>query len=403
MKPRRRYVLRRPPLPLGDEAPGQRELAAVQDVVHAFLNADRPEEAFQFALDRVGPVVGAAFASVYVREGASELMRLVAAHNWPERYRPWLAEVRVRVGFGPSGEAASERRVIEVPDVFADPDLEDWQDVARELGFGALVALPLPSSTGAAGTVTFYFTAWSDFTTERRLLLRLVADLMASAAEKTQLLERVRRAEAAAVEALTELDKQYIAVSGARRTAREFIANAVDALQPALDAAAREAPSAASALRILEDLVLLSEVDDGALDIAVADFDARAPLRDAMAVVSAWEPAAALQAEEPGHELPPARGDRDKTTLILARLLARAASARSGQPVRAVLSRVGDTISYRIPGRPGEDVRWRLAAALAAVQEATLEPDPGDATMVVLTLPIGGDRDGESNREEQSE
>ena len=91
--------------------------------MHAFLHADRPEDAFQFALDRVGPVVGASFASVYLVDGASELMRLIAAHNWPEQHRPWLAEVRVRVGFGPSGEAASERRVIEVPDVFADPDL----------------------------------------------------------------------------------------------------------------------------------------------------------------------------------------------------------------------------------------------------------------------------------------
>ena len=43
-------------------------------------------------------------------------------------------------GFGPSGEAASDRRIIQVPDVFADPSLEDWQEVASELGFKALVA-----------------------------------------------------------------------------------------------------------------------------------------------------------------------------------------------------------------------------------------------------------------------
>ena len=109
-------------------------------------------------------------------------MRLAAAHNWPEQHRPWLAEVRVRVGFGPSGEAASERRVIEVPDVFADADLEDWQDVARELGFSAIVSLPLQSATAVLGAVTFYFRAWDDFTLERRGLLRLVADLMVACA-----------------------------------------------------------------------------------------------------------------------------------------------------------------------------------------------------------------------------
>jgi len=93
---------------------------AVREVIHAFLTADRPEEVYQFALERVSPLVGATFASVYLVDGASELMRLGAAYNWPQRFRPWLGEARVRLGFGPSGEAASERRTIEVPDVFAE-------------------------------------------------------------------------------------------------------------------------------------------------------------------------------------------------------------------------------------------------------------------------------------------
>src|SRR5581483_6180325 len=134
-----------------------RELMAVREIVQAFLTADRPEEVFRFALERVSPLVGATFASVYLIDGASELMRLAAAYNWPSRYEPWLGEMRVRLGFGPSGEAASERRAIEVPDVFADPHLEDWQEVASELGFRALIALPLQTNNRLLGAVTFYF------------------------------------------------------------------------------------------------------------------------------------------------------------------------------------------------------------------------------------------------------
>ena len=110
---------------------GLRELIAIREIVHAFLTADRPEEVFQFALDRVSPLVGASFACVYLVDGASELMRLAAVHNWPERFAPFLGEMRVRLGFGPSGEAASERRVIEVPDVHADPSLEDWAEAEK--------------------------------------------------------------------------------------------------------------------------------------------------------------------------------------------------------------------------------------------------------------------------------
>ena len=78
-----------------------RELVVVREIAHAFLTADRPEEVFQFALERVCPLLGASFASVYLVDGASELMRLAAAYNWPERYRPWLGEVRVAPGFLP--------------------------------------------------------------------------------------------------------------------------------------------------------------------------------------------------------------------------------------------------------------------------------------------------------------
>ena len=71
--------------------------------------------------------------------------------------RAFLGQMRVRLGFGPSGEAASERRTIEVLDVFADPTLEDWQEVATELGFRSFVALPLQTAQAVLGTVTFYF------------------------------------------------------------------------------------------------------------------------------------------------------------------------------------------------------------------------------------------------------
>ena len=77
-------------------------------------------------------------------------MRLAAVHNWPEKYARFLGQMRVRLGFGPSGEAASERRIIEVLDVFADPSLEDWQEVANELGFRSFVALPLQTADGRA-------------------------------------------------------------------------------------------------------------------------------------------------------------------------------------------------------------------------------------------------------------
>ncbi len=197
MTPAPRRRIWRTPTPETGLPPADRDAQLLRDLTHALLRAERADEALQFALDRTCPAVGAQLGSVFLLDGASELMRLVAAHAWPERWQPWLGEMRVRVGFGPSGEAVSERRVIEVPDVLADPSLEDWQEVAGELGFRALVALPLITNQRVEGAATFYFAAAGGPEPRVRGLLRAAADVMAAIAEKQGLLDRLRRAEAA--------------------------------------------------------------------------------------------------------------------------------------------------------------------------------------------------------------
>jgi GAF domain-containing protein len=172
-------------------------LAVVSEIAHAISRADDPAEAFQFAIDRAAPAVGATLGAVFVLDPGAELMRAAAAHNWPDRWRPWLGEMRVRVGFGPAGEAASERRLIAVPDVFADPGLEDWQEVARELGFRALVSLPLEAGGLVLGAVSFYFTAPGTPDAAAKALMRTVADLLAVIAERDALRTRLRHAQAA--------------------------------------------------------------------------------------------------------------------------------------------------------------------------------------------------------------
>ena len=369
--PRRRYATRTPRTPVAAELPAHRELVAVREIVHAFLRADRPEDVFQFALERVSPVVGASFASVYLVDGASELMRLVAASNWPAKYRPWLGEIRVRVGFGPSGEAASERRIIEVPDVFADPDLEDWHDVARELGFRAIVALPLQTAQRVLGTVTFYFNDPGGFTAEKRGLLRIVADQMAATAEKAELLDEMRRTNAALVESNAELERQYLAVVDARRVKDEFLANVSSELRTPLTAVlgnlsilaeqisgplteeqGNELEQARIAserlLELIDGLLEFTALRRGALDVVVEEFDPRVPLRDAMRAAKGIPDGVQLIAEEPVLALPLMRSDRRKITRIIASLLSNAFKFTPAGEVRASVNVSNGTVEYRV-------------------------------------------------------
>ncbi|MEO7965007.1 MAG: GAF domain-containing sensor histidine kinase, partial [Gemmatimonadaceae bacterium] len=320
---------------------------AVREIVHAFLNADRPEEVFQFALERVSPLVGASFASVYLVDGVSELMHLVAAYNWPERFRPWLGKMRVRLGFGPSGEAAAERRVIEVPDVFADPDLEDWVEVAKELGFRAIVALPLQTASKVLGAVTFYFEETGGRGAESRGLMRIVADQMAATAEKSSLIDQLRRTNAALTEANAELEQQYAAVVEARSVKDDFLANIshelrtpltsvlgyVSILQEELSGPLTDgqhvdlhhAKRAGERLLVLiEDLLELTTLKRGDVEVTIDEFDPFEALREAVDATPGRGGEVEIVIEEPPVFLPRMRSDRRKIIKILASLLSNA-------------------------------------------------------------------------------
>ncbi|HWZ59326.1 MAG TPA: GAF domain-containing sensor histidine kinase, partial [Gemmatimonadaceae bacterium] len=347
-----------------------RELVAVREIVHAFLTADRPEDVFRFALERVSPVVGATFASVYLIDGASELMRLAAAYNWPRRHQPWLGEMRVRLGFGPSGEAASERRAIEVPDVMADGGLEDWQEVAAELGFRALIALPLQTARGVLGTVTFYFAEAGAFSSERRGLLRIVAGQMAATAEKAALIDQLRRANAALTASKAELEEHVLAVLEARRVKDEFLTNVTHELRTPLTAVmgylsllqeeysgpltehqrsdvgmAREASE-----RLLGLIDMLLEITTGTQPstVKVESFDPREPIRDAVATTRGRSRETALVIDDPTAPEPLMRSDRAKITRILECLLSNAYKFTASGVVTVSLKVSGGCAIYRV-------------------------------------------------------
>ena len=350
-----------------------RELMAVREIVRAFLTADRPEDVFQLALDRVSPLVGASFACVYLIDSESELMRLAAVHNWPERFAPFLGEMRVRVGFGPSGKAASERRAIEVADVFANDALEDWQEVAEELGFRALVALPLQTSDAVLGTVTFYFAQTWESSHEAQQLLRTVADQMAATAEKARLIEDLRRANAHLADSNTELERQNVALIEARRVKDEFLANISHELRTPLTAVigyislmlegsagpvtaeqqstlGQVKGSSEQLLRLIDDLLDLTTMRRGGLEVEHSTFDPAEPLREALEELSSRPRSDAVALETHAPEgLPPMRSDRKKIVKLLVTLIANAYKFTPAGTVRVSVSPRGPSrVVYRI-------------------------------------------------------
>jgi signal transduction histidine kinase len=318
----------------------------------------------------VSPLVGASFACVYLVDGASELMRLAAVHNWPEKFTPFLGEMRVRLGFGPSGEAAAERRVIEVPDVMADPSLEDWAEVAHELGFRAIVALPLQTGDGVLGAVAFYFEEAGAINPETRSLLRMVADQMAATAQKARLIEDLRRANAALIDSNAELERQYVVLLEARRVKDEFLANISHELRTPLTAVmgylalmdeglagpvtdeqrrtlSQVKTSSQQLLELIGDLLELTTLKRGGLEIKAAAFDIRDPLHDALASTRGRSESVGLRVREPDQRILMV-SDRRKIAKLLVALLSNAYKFTSSGEIRISVSLAGDHVVYTV-------------------------------------------------------
>lgn len=349
---------------------GIRELMAIREIAHAFHTAKRPEEVFQFALDRVSPLVGASFACVYAIEGESDVMKLVAVHNWPQRYAKFLRQMTVRVGTGPSGEAASEQRAIEVPDVFADPTLTDWQEIAMELGFRSFIAVPLQTADSVRGAVTFYFAAPHAIVAETRYLTRLVADQMAASADKARLIQQLEATNRALVASNEQLERQNTDLLEAKRAKDEFLANISHELRTPLTAvlgyisvmqdglAGPMTSEQRATLQVVRDaseellglignLLELTALKRGAVEQAADEVDPRELLQDAISASIGPRPGVRFEVAAPG-EMGIMQTDRRAVTRALTALLDNAFKfTRSGR-VEASVEVVGDRVVYEV-------------------------------------------------------
>jgi signal transduction histidine kinase len=341
----------------------------VREIVHAFHTAERPGDVYQFALDRVSPLVGASFACVYLVEEDSELMKLAAVHNWPQRYAKFLSQLRVKLGAGPSGLAAAERRVIEVPDVFNDVSADDWREVATELGFRSIVALPLQSGAQVIGAISFYFKEPGIPSAESRHLFQMVADQMAATAEKSRLIDDLRASNTALATSNAELERQYLALLDARRVKDEFLSNISHELRTPLTTVigyislmqegvagpvtpdqqqtlAHVKASSEHLLSLIGDLLELTTLRRGGGEVSVSRFDIRDPMQEVLDSTPGRRPDVLLDVTMP----PPTIIETDRRLLgkILSALLSNAYKFTHEGHVTVAGTVSGDRVRYTV-------------------------------------------------------
>jgi signal transduction histidine kinase len=374
-----------------------RELRAAREIAHAFLTARGPEEVYRLALERVAPVVGAAFGCVYLRE-SDDVLRLVAAWNWPAEFRPFLGEMRVRVGLGPTGIAVAEHRFVEVYDVFADPALADWWDAARELGFASTVALPVVLDGRPEGALTFYFRQTEQLDEGDRSLLRLVADQLSATAEKAHLIEDLQRANLRLREQNVELEARFREAEEARRLKNEFLANVSHELRTPLtailgftyllreqhggpltaeqSASVEKVEAAAMALmHLIDDLLSMANLQLGRLDVKPETCDAVALARAAMSGLPGPSPEVVVRTLAPDAAVP-VRTDPSQVVRILRNLVGNAYKFTASGSV-TIRVRISSGSPWTPEARAGGDARhavvWEVEDTGIGIAESDME------------------------------
>lgn len=386
-----------------------RELLAVKEIATALLRAERPVDVYQFALDRITPILGAAFSVVMQLSEDEKLLRPVAQHDWPAKQRSWIGALRVRVGDGPSGLAVAERRVVEVADLFADPTLSAWYEVAEELGFRSILAAPLIGTRRVLGAIVFYFTDATSVSGEGQALVRLVADQLAATAEKAATMDALRRANAALAEANAELERQSREAQTTREAQMLFLdtltAHLADGLTQATgnNASSDDALTAAHAIATAaRELVLCQR---GAIGMIENEIDARVPLQDAVQTWRSRVRTLPISIGEPTVHLPSMRTDAGWLQRLLELLIGHAASEceAEGAVVDANVDLGRGFVAHRISWRCGDTPRQRhplmtaldlpLARAIAARLGGELRLDTaGDdgARSITVVFPVEG-------------
>ena len=209
-------------------------------------------------------------------------------------------------------------------------------------------------------------------TLEDRGLLPIVADQMAATAEKSAMIDDLRRANGALLESNAQLEQQYLAVMEARRLKDEFLSNISHELRTPLTALlgyayllqeelsgpltgeqrntlAHMTTSSERLLALIEDLLELTALRRGEVRVSVELFDPRDALTAALEQTDDQRPnGVALRSSIPDGPPRWMRSDRQKVVKILAKLLGNAYKFTSQGEVRVSVQVLNDLARFTV-------------------------------------------------------
>jgi GAF domain-containing protein len=311
------------------------ELTALSDVSRALSSTLDLDAVLQTIVARANQLAGTDGCSVFEYDEAREAFHLRATNNLDEEVVHLARQTPIRRGEGVQGRMAVTRQPVQVPDI-ADEDAYHGplRDVLLRTGTRAVLAIPMVREDQLIGGLTVNKKRPGEFPPEVIDLLRTFATQSALAIQNARLFREIEE-KSRQVEAASQHKSEFLAnMSHELRTPLNAIIGFSEVLGERMFGELNEKQeeylkdihaSGQHLLSLINDILDLSKIEAGRMELELADFDLPQAISDALTLVrerAARRGIALHQAVD--ERLGQVRGDERKVKQVLLNLLSNA-------------------------------------------------------------------------------
>jgi GAF domain-containing protein len=279
----------------GELTQSVQQLTALGEVSRAVSSTLDVETVLDTIVSRASQLAGAAGCSIYEYDKGAEQFELRATHNDDTEFVEALRAARLRKGEGLMGRAAEMREPIQIPDITQPGAYQSSvRDTLIRFGYRALLSVPLLREDQIIGSLSFNRKAPGEFPREVVDVLKTFATQSALAIQNARLFREIAD-KSRQLEAASRHKSEFLAnMSHELRTPLNAIIGFSEVLAEKMfgDVNDKQAEylqdileSGRHLLSLINDILDLSKIEAGRMELEPADFDLPSAIENALILV----------------------------------------------------------------------------------------------------------------------